>query len=753
ISGGNIDLDGSSYVQGILINNSTLAAVNNLTLNSSSVSSGSTAFNNSTATASDITITGGSNTGWGLSINSGNISATGAILICGTSAVSRGINLGAGLSGADIYINGVGGNGAVEGVYIANTAVTATDTLNISGCSTTGISLSNASLTSDTGNISLTGTATGGAGITVNNTILNATSGNMSLTGTSTTGTGVNISTGNTSLIADALYLNGSSGGAYGYILNATRGGGITDASNIYLGSAGSGKNTLNILGDNLALNTTEVQLLMSRGADSLTMINTPWLLITNNGSGDLTQDYSAARGGGWYLNGASVSVTGGGSANLAGVSFGNGTIMVDGSLNITNANAPVILTNETVTAGGDVLIDAGTATVIVNNSLINAVGNTSLITNATNCIGISIVTNSAITSSGRVVVQGGNSSGVSISSSQITAKGGVSISGSNTNNKNIYDGVNISCSTISASAGDISITGQGTDAAATNTVQYSTRNMGVNLVNSTLTSGGAVNISAYSIFYTAYGYNDYWSKVMQINNSTIAAQTLNVSANAGFPGNGAAQIISLSGVNTFDLTGGGYINATSAGKMNYTNNTTSAVTLSGTLNLLNSTNLTINGDGGAGTVGVFIQSSDITVDSSSALNVNASSSSSNATIGALQVDSPNVNGSSINISGGGGVSLCGTNSGNGLGVLFNAAISNLCVSDANVVLSGSAVNGSGVKATHNNINMSSDGSGELCVSGASENGTGVSIGSGSSVNITNVAISGSSVNNSGVEL
>ncbi|ECI2267641.1 hypothetical protein AHY55_25555, partial [Salmonella enterica subsp. enterica] len=98
---------------------------------------------------------------------------------------------GAGLSGADIYINGVGGNGAVEGVYIANTAVTATDTLNISGCSTTGISLSNASLTSDTGNISLTGTAlnaTGMAGISVNNTILNAASGDVLLSGINVNG-------------------------------------------------------------------------------------------------------------------------------------------------------------------------------------------------------------------------------------------------------------------------------------------------------------------------------------------------------------------------------------------------------------------------------------------------------------------------------------------------------------------------------------------------------------------------------------
>ncbi|ECI2267587.1 hypothetical protein AHY55_25260, partial [Salmonella enterica subsp. enterica] len=341
----------ATSVQAVIVTcGSVLNLTNNLTLSGTNTNSSTgVAWTSSTGSANNINITGCSSLGAGVSLNSGCLTAASGMVLCGTSGGSLGLNIGAVLQ---------------------------------------------------TPQLTATGVSTCGTGLNIGSPVINVTGGNMSLTGTSTTGTGVNISTGNTSLIADALYLNGSSGGAYGYILNATRGGGITDASNIYLSSAGSGKNTLNIMGDNLLLNASEVTLLMNRGADSLTMINTPGILITNNGSGDLTQDFSAGRGGGWYLNGASVSVTGGGSANLAGVSFGNGTITVDGNLNITNANAPVLLTNETVNTGGAVNVDAA-GRIEVTGTSITSNGGVSLVSHSANANGVNVTGNSRITSGG----------------------------------------------------------------------------------------------------------------------------------------------------------------------------------------------------------------------------------------------------------------------------------------------------------------------------------------------------------------
>ncbi|HHR3635780.1 TPA: beta strand repeat-containing protein, partial [Salmonella enterica] len=957
ISGGNIVLDGSSYVQGILINNSTLAAVNNLTLNSSSVSSGSTAFNNSTATASDITITGGSNTGWGLSINSGNISATGAILICGTSAVSRGINLGAGLSGADIYINGVGGNGAVEGVYIANTAVTAIDTLNISGCSTTGISLSNASLTSDAGNISLTGTAlnaTGMAGISVYNTILNAasgdvllsginvngasgaainaslmtinagndvsiistgsngsnavqisnstvsttggvsviniagysalnttagvnisnstlngydalicgtsatsvqavvvtcgsvlnltnnltlsgtntnsstgvawtsstgsannisitgcsslgagvslnsgcltaasgmvlcgtsggslglnigavlqtpqltatgvstcgtglnigspvinvTGGNMSLTGTSTTGTGVNISTGNTSLIADALYLNGSSGGAYGYILNATRGGGITDASNIYLGSAGSTKNTVNILGDSLALNSTEIQLLMQKGADSLTMLNATGLNFTENG--DWTEDFSAGRGGGWYLNGASVSVTGG-NADLTGVSFSNGTITVDGSLNITNTNAPVLLTNESITTGGAVNVDAA-GRIEVTGTCITSNGGVSLVSHSDNANGVNVTANSTITSGGDVVIDGGTA------------------------------GVNISSSGISAH--DIYINGVGRNSGGG---QFN--NQAIAIISSDLSALNNITV----VGVTNYSSLIFYNEVVRVSGSKFTTGNLSVTGDAISTrgSNAGGSGVRLFGDNVFSLTGNGVINATTNGGLYALYETDSALYVRGNVSLKQG-NLTINADGGQYSGGVRIQSSSVlNVSDGASLRINAYNNvtSSNASYGpgynaiyssAFSVADNNANARPLIVTGGGLFSLCATNDAGGYGALLGGvevscgssvsvdayssngtglAIASATVSDTSCVsLSGSSTNGTGVQlgalpiGTATTSNISSSDSGSIVISGESANGSGVVIQGGT--NITNASVEGASTNGSGV--
>ncbi|EBW2650723.1 S-layer family protein, partial [Salmonella enterica subsp. enterica serovar Newport] len=728
-----------------------------LTLTGTSTSGTALSINGSTITNATVTA---QTTNFGIATLNGTISnstvnATSLNVACGTYYAVAMDGGGANISNTTINVNAAGTAGGVTRLGTGNfTDVTVNA---ISTVGTGAIQLCGA--ISGAGNLTLNGTdSAAGYGVAaLANTSVNIT-GNLNITGKSSTGTGVNISAASTTLSASQLNLSGTSTtGGNGYILNATRGGGIANAANIYLGSAGSSKNTINILGDNLALSVAEVQLLMSRGADSLTQVSAPGLLITNNGSGDLTQDYSGGRGGGWYLNGANISVTGGGNASLTGVSFANGTIAVDGSLNITNANSPVLLTNENITTGGAVNVNAA-GRIEVTTTCITSNGGVSLVSHSGNSNGVNVTAKSAITSGGDVVIDGGAAE------------------------------VNISSSNISAN--NISISGTGRDSSGDmyNNPITAHNNQAVAILSSNLSARNSMAIAGTTNFKYLY----YSNEVIRISDSQFSAGIFSMTGNAistnGSSAGGAG--IKFFGNNIFDLTDSGTINATTNGGLYAKFETDPAIYIFGNISLVQG-NMTINADGGQYTGGVRIQSSSVlNVANGAALRINASNNvtSSNASQGAgynaiyssaISVADNNANALPLIVTGGGYFSLCATNNAGGYGALLGGvnvscgssvsidaysangaglAIASATVDDtSSVSLVGSSTNGTGVQvgslpiSTTTTSNISSSGNGSVLISGESTNGAGVIV--AGITNITNATIEGTSTNGSGVSV
>ncbi|ECY1275762.1 filamentous hemagglutinin N-terminal domain-containing protein [Salmonella enterica] len=208
-------------------------------------------------------------------------------------------------------------------------------------------------------NISLTGINPGSAdGLNIKNTALSAGE-TLTLTGSATTGAGVRV-TNSTLNAAQAVITGTSTSGSTGFALTGTTlGGGLADLANLTLSSAGSAASVVNIL-DSSAVNDANRDNLLAKRIENMTTVDMGGTAIFDDSTDTdkgWTHDYSLADlpNHGWLFS--NTTLTSAGLVQLTGVGFSNATLNISGGgLNISQAG-PLQLTNTTMNVNGDVLL------------------------------------------------------------------------------------------------------------------------------------------------------------------------------------------------------------------------------------------------------------------------------------------------------------------------------------------------------------------------------------------------------------
>ncbi|EKI6304517.1 hypothetical protein PF374_003025 [Salmonella enterica] len=208
-------------------------------------------------------------------------------------------------------------------------------------------------------NIALTGINPGSAdALNIKNTALSAGE-TLTLTGSAATGAGVRV-TNSTLNAAQAVITATTTGGSTGFALTGTTlEGGLADLANVTLSSAGSAAGAVNIL-DSSAVNDANRDNLLAKRIENMTTVDMGGTAIFDD-SADTdkgwTHDYSLADlpNHGWVFS--NTTLTSAGRVQLTGVGFSNATLNISaGGLNISQAG-PLQLTNTTMNVNGDVLL------------------------------------------------------------------------------------------------------------------------------------------------------------------------------------------------------------------------------------------------------------------------------------------------------------------------------------------------------------------------------------------------------------
>ncbi|EFU5051269.1 filamentous hemagglutinin N-terminal domain-containing protein [Salmonella enterica] len=208
-------------------------------------------------------------------------------------------------------------------------------------------------------NIALTGINPGSAdALNIKNTALSAGE-TLTLTGSAATGAGVRV-TNSTLNAAQAVITATTTGGSTGFALTGTTlEGGLADLANVTLSSAGSAAGAVNIL-DSSAVNDANRDNLLAKRIENMTTVDMGGTAIFDD-SADTdkgwTHDYSLADlpNHGWVFS--NTTLTSAGLVQLTGVGFSNATLNISaGGLNISQAG-PLQLTNTTMNVNGDVLL------------------------------------------------------------------------------------------------------------------------------------------------------------------------------------------------------------------------------------------------------------------------------------------------------------------------------------------------------------------------------------------------------------
>ncbi|EAC0960005.1 filamentous hemagglutinin N-terminal domain-containing protein, partial [Salmonella enterica subsp. enterica] len=416
-------------------------------------------------------------------LNGTVVSATGANSAVSIMANRAGANAVT-LNNSSVLTSGAGATVSVSGssdhwvgVTIANTTINGTSAgavlVNGTSSSANGTILNNATLTNATirGTQLAGNSATTGLYVTGGSTLIS----NSSLSGGSVAGWGANITSGTvisnsklalqttnygiailngtiTNSEVNATSLNVSCGA---YVSLAMDGGGVNISNTTINVNAAGAAGGITKLGTG-NYNDVTVNSKSTGGTGAIQLCG------TIRGTGNLTLNGNDSAGGTGVLSLAntlvnvagSLSITGCSSAGT-GVSFGNGTITVDGSLNITNANAPVLLTNENITTGGAVNVDAA-GRIEVTSTRINASG-INLISNSSVGNGISILSSNLTVANGLNFTA--SNSAISINNSNINSSGESVLFGRAVTNSD-WGGVTFRKTNVIVNSGNFTVSG-----------------------------------------------------------------------------------------------------------------------------------------------------------------------------------------------------------------------------------------------------------------------------------------------------
>lgn len=253
-----------------------------------------------------------------------------------------------------------------------------------------GVNLSGSSITSTTGNITVTGFAAtdkshpGISTLTVSNSNLtaNGTTGKIVLNGTTETTTGVKVTSSNLSSASLDIKGVATIQGTGFTLTNSHLLGSLADLSNVTFSSAGSAAGVTNQLDSSIVTASNRATLLKWH-PENMTQIDMGGGAIFDDSSktdkgwvADFTGDTTP--NGGWIFN--NTTVTAAGTVDLKGAGFTNATVTVsDGDLNINNGG-PAILQGVTLSvANGGVDVHSKAGNVNLTNGNISAKNDISL--------------------------------------------------------------------------------------------------------------------------------------------------------------------------------------------------------------------------------------------------------------------------------------------------------------------------------------------------------------------------------------
>ncbi|MJR82489.1 S-layer family protein, partial [Salmonella enterica subsp. enterica] len=512
--------------------------------------------------------------------------------------------------------------------------------------------------------------------------------------------------------------------------------GNITVAANISK-TAGSDASLTMIADNNITFNYSGNG--YGYGVSSTTSaLNLNLLAANTSSTGTITfarANTIALNGGDFYAGSANASHTASvvysNSGDLAAGNITFNTTSVSGAFfRFTAANNLTINGNVSGNAGYNLPIALNASNSVITNGGVDLRNNTGNAQPGDTSDNIYIVGDKGVTiNAGASAVTVSADAQVNVSTTSTTKQAaGVAKILSNNGSVSITGGC-ITLSNVTVTGNNINISGIGKNA------NSGYNNQAVAILSSRLSALNNIAIAGVSNFSSLSFYNE----VIRLSGSAFTAGNLSVTGNAvstnGVSAGGRA--LSFAGTNNFTLSGSGNLSGFTNGGYTDTYESSTAVVLSGVLNL-NGGDLVIYGNGGNNSYGTKIRSlSDVNILSGCVSVIGVSSGQGSGILFAA------LSAFKTNISGCGSFSVNGT-SGSGFGV--ESAIQNSILiksgSNVDVEFSGTSDSGTGIGG-EGGVNLNNSGSGTLDLVGSSNTGSGVVLSGGSS--ISNASLTGSS--------
>lgn len=713
----------------------------------------------------------------GLTLTGVKISSKDSVTLNGTTFWGK----GAILSGLNVSAGG--------DVNISGTAQRLSDGLSGSADNTEGLTITGSKITSDNGNISVSGLAASGknASLKMNTTDITASTGKILLAGKSEGGngaSGVNVKGSN--LSANSLEIKGvSTKQGTGFSLTDSHlNGNLTDLTNVTFSSAGSAPGVTNNLDSNI-VTADNRDTMLAKHPENLTRIDMGGTSIFDDtalSTKGWTADYTSAEKpyGGWIFG--NTTVTAAGLVDLKGVGFTDATITVsDGDFSIANkgrltlknttlnvtkgnvnltADAGVTLSGSNVTAGKDISLVAshGGARVEGTNDTtgmagISAGGNISISGNATGSDDNGVTFWSAdLTAVDGITVNGVGSSGAYGAGADYDGRAGTGImyqgkvvfssARNELNGSNIHPSVlsGVSASGMIFFQSDATFTGNTIISASSDYVigllfnGHYGPSPSLHFLNGTaVINAESRNPGSWDALYKGGMSVDTWSGHSDVISMSVSNATLNINASAQ----------DVNGITSFNDDGDGPNNLSRSKGYKFSGDgdvSINASSVSGDgveLRILDNTdlkgNFTVNGHSQSGAGVIVSEFASVTVH-------NATITGSSETGTGIQINAADRNTHQVNLSGN---TLTGT-SGTSTGI--NISGNNVTITNGS--LSGtSGGSGAGVLLTGGK-DYTVDGA---TVSGQSQAGSGISV--GGDLSVSNATLNGDTATGSGVNI
>ncbi|HGB5310725.1 TPA: beta strand repeat-containing protein, partial [Salmonella enterica subsp. enterica serovar Poona] len=450
--------------------NITLTANNGATLSGTNLT-GNNIILNGSACGSSV----------GLSVGAGsNMTATGNVTVIGSGDRDKGVNLtGVNVSAGNIAVTGT--TGSWEAVLLSGSHVNATGNLAVTGCATgtwgqggvnpTGVKIqSGASLVAGS-DLTVTGSAVHGQGLMLKDSTVNGTGqGKVVLTGTAGSQVGVNVSNTTVSAGSGNLTVNGNSASGLGVALNGSHlsGGNVTVNGNVS-GGAGAGVSlnsaTVSAVSGNITMS--------GKGKDS----SNGSLSVTGNNTFSAENTVLSGEAG---RNNKGV-VLGNNASSVTNISVTRGNLTVSGMVNRVNAGDSSNIYTGLLASNLNVSVSCGSLN-MAGNMAGSYAGDTPVAMNLTN---VTLSADNDVTLNGSTV---GGGTGAKLNNVTVSATAGnIALNGSVAQGGGT--GVSLTSGKMTASSGNVSVTG--TSAAGNGVSLNGTTATGNNVtVTGTITSG-----------------------------------------------------------------------------------------------------------------------------------------------------------------------------------------------------------------------------------------------------------------------